>query len=1147
MLRVNTSTSASGARKYFAEELSQGDYYLGGQEIGAQWQGKAAEFLGLSGKTVTEEAFGRLAEGLHPETGEDLTARRGSNRRVGYDFTFSVPKSVSVVQARAAAQGDESILRAFHEAVHETMQEIESAMQTRVRRGGQERDRTTGNMIWGEFTHLTSRPVDGVPDPHLHAHCFAFNATYDQDEGKWKAGQFGALKRDAPYYEAAFDARLAEKLVQLGYQVERKPAKSDKAWEIAGVPDSVIEKFSRRTTEIEKEAAEKKIVSEKLKAELGAETRETKSSALEEEKGRASWNSRLTAEEETALQAVESKQQKIPSSQTMTADDALEHALSHVFERRSVISEKRLLEEALRRGVGQVSVSEVQQAASEHESILRSREEQGREVTTKEVLAEEQSMIAFARDGKSSCAPLGQKGIGGDIEFDFEVGFLNREQKEAVRHVLRSEGKVVIVSGGAGVGKTTLMKEAIRGIEEGGHDVFTFAPTAAAAREVLPSEGFENAETVARLLIDEKLQSKLAGQVIWIDEAGLLGSRTMNQVFEIANDKNARVILAGDERQHAAVERGDALRILREQVGIKVAEVRKIQRQRGEYREAVEAISKGEIEKGFNQLEELDAILEMDEEHRHEALAGKYCKAVLEDKKTALVVSPTHAEGEKVTASIRGLLKEAKALGAEDRSFLRLRKLQWTEAQKCDAKNYQPGMVVEFQQNAKDFTGKVPMLGMNPKGNVTVVKEFEPHEREFKLQYDFKGDVNVVGTFKQRGITRGEKFVVIGHDQQGNVQLESNAGGVKLLPVDQAKKFQVYEGQEVGLAKGDKIRITKNGSTPDKKHRLHNGSIYEVKGFTSKGDIRLNNNWVVSKDYGHLTHGYCTTSHASQGKTVDRVFIAQGAKSFPASSMEQFYVSVSRGRESVQIFTDDKEGLLEAVTSSAARKSASEIAREDQESKQGTKERLMDTLIRAISEAEEARACARQTEAEILDRYGLSDWERERQTVLRPDFGEERPEVDAVVPREARTRAEVAEMRGDEAASSAGSATVQETGTIDVVAKYGGPNPATEEVATAVEQEPGRADGAGVEAEVDVVAKYGGARPGGPAAGREPGTEESEQAKKEALVAKYRRARTEEQQALVDKYSGTRTDETRTARAKENERRAEKREREHDV
>src|SRR5580700_585173 len=243
MIRISQQDSASGAKRYYATA----DYYSQGQEIVGLWGGKAASRLGLSG-TVDQFSFDRLCDNLDPRTGEPLTVRTRSDRTVGYDFTFSVPKSVSLLYAMS---GDQDIMEAFRGAVDETMREIEAEMKTRVRMGRQDTDRTTGNMVWAEFIHTTSRPVDGLPDPQLHAHVFVFNTTFDEKESRWKAGQFRELKRDAPYFQAGFRVRLAGKLQELGFGVERK--RDD--FEITGIPASAIRKFSRRTDVIEKVAA----------------------------------------------------------------------------------------------------------------------------------------------------------------------------------------------------------------------------------------------------------------------------------------------------------------------------------------------------------------------------------------------------------------------------------------------------------------------------------------------------------------------------------------------------------------------------------------------------------------------------------------------------------------------------------------------------------------------------------------------------------------------------------------------------------------------------------------------------------------------------------------------------------------------------
>src|ERR1700731_3343442 len=156
MIRITQQENAKAAKSYYATA----DYYSEGQEIVGSWGGMGASRLGLEG-TAEKFSFERLCDNLDPRTGEPLTVRTRSDRTVGYDFTFSVPKSVSLLYAMS---GDQDIMEAFRGAVDETMREMEAEMKTRVRMRRLDTDRTTGNMVWAEFIHTTSRPVDGMPD-----------------------------------------------------------------------------------------------------------------------------------------------------------------------------------------------------------------------------------------------------------------------------------------------------------------------------------------------------------------------------------------------------------------------------------------------------------------------------------------------------------------------------------------------------------------------------------------------------------------------------------------------------------------------------------------------------------------------------------------------------------------------------------------------------------------------------------------------------------------------------------------------------------------------------------------------------------------------------------------------------------------------
>jgi conjugative relaxase-like TrwC/TraI family protein len=118
MLRIYQNNSAAGAKSYY----SKADYYSEGQELAGQWRGEGAKRLGLAG-VVQKETWDALCDNRNPATGGTLTLRQKQNRRVGYDFNFHVPKSVSVLYSLTK---DDRILDAFRQSVGETMREYGS-------------------------------------------------------------------------------------------------------------------------------------------------------------------------------------------------------------------------------------------------------------------------------------------------------------------------------------------------------------------------------------------------------------------------------------------------------------------------------------------------------------------------------------------------------------------------------------------------------------------------------------------------------------------------------------------------------------------------------------------------------------------------------------------------------------------------------------------------------------------------------------------------------------------------------------------------------------------------------------------------------------------------------------------------------------
>jgi len=771
MIRISQQDSAAAAKSYY----SKADYYSQGQELVGSWGGKGADRLGLSG-TVDQQSFERLCDNLHPKTGEQLTVRTRAERRVGYDFTFSVPKSVSLLYGRT---GDVEILDAFRSAVDETMREMEGEMQTRVRAGGQDGNRVTGNMVWAEFVHTTSRPVDGIPDPQLHAHVFVFNSTWDEEEQRWKAIQVGDLKRDAPYFQAAFRVRLANKLQDLGFGVDRK--RDD--FEIAGIPVDILRRFSRRTELIEKVAEEKGITDPDRKAELGAETREKKDRELSLGQLREAWDSRLTAQERRLLDDVYRRATPCVRPERGEAR-AVDHAIAHSYVRDAVLPERKLVTEALKRGLGAVTVEGVAQEMK-HRPLIRSSFDGRPMATTKEMVALEAKTITFAREGRGRFRPLG------DPDRPCSREWFNEGQKAAVRHVLGSRDRVMVIRGVAGTGKTTLEQEIGEALTEAGKPVVAIAQSVKASREVLRQEaGFQTADTVAMFLKDKKMQEAARNGVILVDEASQLGTVDMRKVFDVAEQYDARVILVGDRRQHRSVTAGEPLRLLEEKAGVRVAEVTEILRQQGDYKKAAKALSEGRTEAAFAELDKLGWIREVGDEERYQVLADAYLAAADEKKagggrKTALVVSPTHAEAGTITAAIRAGLKSGERISGEQ-VLTTWVPTHFTDAQKADATQYDPGYLLQFHQNAKGFT-------------------------------------------------KGARLVV---------------GEEVKPPVAMADRFEVYRPLPLAVGVGDRIRLTAGGKTKDGEHRLSNGSMFTVQGFSKRGDLIVDHGWVIDRSSG---------------------------------------------------------------------------------------------------------------------------------------------------------------------------------------------------------------------------------------------------------------------------------------------------------
>ena len=251
MLRFRASKSAAAGYHYFKST----DAGLDASDLHMEVGGNAAPILGLS-KTPDFDEFKNMLHGLHPKTGEQLTSKLIPDRISYWDVTASIPKGVTV----ALEAGDHRIHDALWDAGRETMADLEKMIATRVRQGGRQEDRVTGNMVYYAFEHPETRPAkaDGMPDPDRHIHFVIPNATWDATEHQWKAIKIHDIYTLRKYFDRRFDMRLASKLTDLGYSIETKQKADPKggkryySWDVKGIPQSVIQKFSRRGEEVDR-------------------------------------------------------------------------------------------------------------------------------------------------------------------------------------------------------------------------------------------------------------------------------------------------------------------------------------------------------------------------------------------------------------------------------------------------------------------------------------------------------------------------------------------------------------------------------------------------------------------------------------------------------------------------------------------------------------------------------------------------------------------------------------------------------------------------------------------------------------------------------------------------------------------------------
>jgi conjugative relaxase-like TrwC/TraI family protein len=848
------------AETYFDEHLSHNDYYSQGEKEHGHWLGLGAERLELKqGEVVSREAFLKLCDNQHPETGEQLTPQHFRQRRIFFDFVCSPPKSVSIL---AMTMNDRRIVEAHKEASGIAIRELEQFAAARIRKDGiEDRDRTTGNVVGAAFVHTTSRALD----PQLHTHFVLFNATWDANEKRWKALQTGDMFGAINYTTEVYRNELAKRLHQMGYEMR----KARNAFEVEGVDQRLIERFSKRSQQrdVAVKKQEVKLGRKLTKQEVAYvvhQSRPKKLKGASDEQVRQQQLGELGFLERRSLRKVVASADGRPKEfeQRVGSETALEHGIAHVFERNSVVPQHRILEAALVKGCGQLDLAQLKKKLADDVDLVRV----GSEFSTRDILAKELFLIRSVNASVEALNP-----IAGDYEPPSRLG---PDQRKALAHVLTSTDQFTGFRGLAGSGKSTTLAELASALCRRGYDSIFCAPTASAAdtlRKEVSSLG--KTMTLQKLLADANEQSRLSrGSVIVLDEAGAVGLDDMAKVFELARLSGCRVILSGDTGQHASVARGDALRILEQYSHYRFSELTTIRRQKpAAFRQIVQLAAAKQTDKAFAKLLELGAVTETSNDHGelHQCAADAYLSATKQGR-SALLVSPTWAEIEAVTDKVRETLKAEGAISQREEAVPVFDSLSWTEAQRKNASQFEPGQRLRFVRRTKHFD-------------------------------------------------RGETVEVVATVENGLRVRRPDGTEIDFIPASASASFDVGEARELKVAAGDWLLLQANHGKD-----FINGECVQVQEIQN-GRIALADGRSLPAGFNTFTHGYAVTSHSSQSKTVDEVLLVASSKSFVAVNREQFYVSISRGRERVHVFTDDAELLARRVTDSHERKAAIEL------------------------------------------------------------------------------------------------------------------------------------------------------------------------------------------------------------------------------
>ncbi|HEY2599657.1 MAG TPA: MobF family relaxase, partial [Candidatus Dormibacteraeota bacterium] len=655
---------------------------------------------------------------------------------------------------------------------------------TQARLGGNNPAETTGQFVVAKFEHDTARPVDGYAAPQLHTHAVVFNITERADGStggkQTRALQERSLFETQNFATAVYQSALTYQLRNLGYEIET--GKSG-APEIKGYSQAYLDASSPRSQQI-KEHLEKLGYGGAQAAQIAAHaTRDSKQVLAPGEVLRAHRQVAISFGNQAAKVVAQARHQsetldREPDVLRARAREAVSYARTSNFEREAVTDERALMRDALRRGMGETTYTEVRvefdrrAEQGDFQQTKGRKHASGRSFTTPETIANERANVAHVLRGQGSLEPMmtNEQAI---AQADTRP-FLNPAQRGVIQEVLTSPDRIHGLQGLAGAGKTTTLEAIREGAERRGYAVEGFAPTSRAAGQL--REAGISATTLQSFLArggENQATGEPSGRHLYmLDESSLASTRQMRDFLDKISP-NDRVLVIGDTRQHQAVDAGRPFEQMQD-AGMRTSRLDQIMRQKDpELLKAVEQLAKGETKAGIRMLGEQGRITELaDAQDRIRAIARDYAR----QPENTIIVSPDNRSRHLINQAVRVELEATGALKKDSQEF-------------------------ETLTHRSDMTGA---------------------DREWAARYH-EGDVmRYTRGSKAEGIERGSYATVLSANARENtITIEREDGQSVTYDPRRLKGVNVYRETRQEFATGDRIQFT----APDKSLGVRNRDL----------------------------------------------------------------------------------------------------------------------------------------------------------------------------------------------------------------------------------------------------------------------------------------------------------------------------------